>query len=121
MAVEDGDLSIDSQYLRTLAEALSPAAVQNANISFSSASAQTIKAAPGVGKRLRITKLALSCASNFTMQVLSGSTVMMTLFGNAVDLNFLPALALGENEALVLDSDIATLTVGGVSYYEEDV
>lgn len=90
-------------------------------ISFASADAQTIIAAPASGYRIRITKLWVSCSANFIINIMSGANVIGNLYGMGADMDFLQPLTLNAAEAFKLDSNIATQTYGGVCYYIEAV
>ncbi len=104
-----------------LADIKTAVGLTHVNIDFSSSAAQTIIAAPGSGKRIRVTALTLTALVNVELAVKSGSTTIMTLQFIALDLARPIPINLGTNEALVLDSVTADRITGGVSYYVEDV
>lgn len=97
----------------------------HANIDFSSASAQTIIAAPGAGNRIRICQLLLMSGAsppvNFEAVIKSGSTTIKTVGGVAIVLDFPEHCNLGTAEALVLLATTADRIIGGVDYYLEAV
>jgi hypothetical protein len=144
MAVEDGDLSIDSQYLRSidnkqpdLVDGKVPVAATvevaevtkkvqlHANIDISQATAYTAIAAPGAGYRLRVCQILLmsgaSTPVNSEVAIKSGSTVIKTVKGASIALDFSEHCNLGTNEALVIQATTADRLVGGVDYYIEAV
>lgn len=95
------------------------------NIDFSSASAQTIIAAPGTGNRIRLTRLSLSSGStpqvNVEIALKSGSTAIETVKGDAMVFDYPEHRNLGTNEAFVLQATTADRVIGGVDYYVEAV
>lgn len=95
------------------------------NIDFSSASAQTIISAPGTGYRIRLCQLLLMSGAelpvNSEVAVKSGSTIIKTVKGAAIALDFPEHCNLGTNEALVLQATTADRVIGGVDYYVEAV
>jgi hypothetical protein len=144
MAVEDGDLSIDSQYLRSidnkqpdLVDGKVPVAATvevaevtkkvqlHVNIDISQATAYTAIAAPGAGYRLRLTRLSISSGGspqvNVEVAIKSGSTPIETVKGAAMVFDYVEHRNLGTNEALVLLPTTADRIVGGVDYYVEAV
>lgn len=97
----------------------------HANIDFSSASAQTIIVAPGAGYRIRICQILLmsgaSTPINSEIGIKSSSTLIKTVKGSSIALDFPEHCNLGTNEALVLLATTADRIVGGVDYYVEAV
>jgi hypothetical protein len=97
----------------------------HANIDFSSASAQTIIAAPGAGYRIRICQLlvmsGVATPVNSEVAIKSGSTPIKTVKGASIALDFPEHCNLGTNEALVLQATTADRVIGGVDYYLEAV
>lgn len=95
------------------------------NIDFSSASAQTIIAAPAAGNRIRICQLLLMSGAtspvNSEIAVKSGSTTIKTVKGATVVLDFPEHCNLGTAEALVLQATTADRVIGGVDYYIEAI
>ncbi len=95
------------------------------NIDFTSASAQTIIAAPGAGNRIRLTRLSLSSGGtpqvNVEIALKSGSTAIETVKGAAMVLDFPEHRNLDTNEAFVLQCTTADRVIGGVDYYVEAV
>ncbi|MFA7220148.1 MAG: hypothetical protein WC119_06615 [Synergistaceae bacterium] len=95
------------------------------NIDFSDASAQTIIAAPGAGKRIRLTRLSLSSGSNPQVNVeialKSGATTIETVRGDAMVFDYPEHRNLGTNEAFVVQATTADRIIGGVDYYVEAV
>ena len=114
-----GHLQVD--VLSSAAVSIDPPSLSHAAIDFSSAAAQTIIAAPGAGKRIRLTTLVLTSLVNVEVAIKSGSTTIMTLQFSAVELSPRIPLNLGTDAALVLDAVSAARITGGVSYYVEDV
>lgn len=112
LMVDDGGKVISS---------IDPPSLSYVAIDFSSGAAQTIIAAQGAGKRIRIASLVLTSLVNVEVAVKSGSTTIMTLQFSAVELSPNIPINLGTNEALVLDAVSADRITGGVSYYVEDV
>jgi len=97
----------------------------HANIDFSSASAQTIIAAPAAGNRIRLCQLVLISGAaspvNSEVAIKSGSTTIKTVKGSSVVLDFPEHCNLGTAEALVLQATTADRVIGGVDYYVEAV
>ena len=97
----------------------------HANIDFSSASAQTIIAAPGAGNRIRLTRLSLVSGSNPQVNVeialKSGTTTIETVRGDAMVFDYPEHRNLGINEAFVVQATTADRVIGGVDYYIEAV
>ena len=95
------------------------------NIDFSSASAQTIIAAPSAGNRIRLCQLVLISGAaspvNSEVAIKSGSTTIKTVKGSSVVLDFPEHCNLGTAEALVLQATTADRVIGGVDYYVEAV
>lgn len=95
------------------------------NIDFSSASAQTIIAAPGSGNRIRICQLLIMSGAatpiNSEVAIKTGSTTIKTVKGASIALDFPEHCNLGTNEALVLQATTADRVIGGVDYYVEAV
>lgn len=112
LMVDDGGKVISS---------IDPPSLSYVAIDSSSGTAQTIIAAPGDGKRIRIASLVLTSLVNVEVAVKSGSTTIMTLQFSAIELSPNIPINLGTNEALVLDAVSADRITGGVSYYVEDV
>lgn len=104
---------------------LSEKAQLHANIDFSSASAQTIIAAPGAGSRIRICQLLLMSGAastvNSEVAIKSGSTTIKTVKGASIALDFPEHCNLGTAEALVLQATTADRIIGGIDYYVEAV
>ena len=94
-------------------------------IDFSSASAQTIIAAPGEGNRIRLTRLSLSSGStpqvNVEIEMRSGASPIETVKGSAMVFDYPEHRNLGTNEAFVLQCTTADRVIGGVDYYIEAV
>jgi hypothetical protein len=97
-----------------------PALTQVA-IDFSSGDAQTIVAAPGAGKRIRVVSLDLTAATSVEVAVKSGTTTIRTFQFTQHSWDPLVPQNLGTNEALVLDATTADRITGGVGYYVETV
>ena len=97
----------------------------NANINFSTASDQTIIAAPGSGNRIRLTRLSLSSGSdpqvNVEVALKTGSTTIETVKGAAMVFDYPEHRNLGINEAFVVQATTADRVIGGVDYYIEAV
>ena len=97
----------------------------HANIVFSSASDQPIIAAPGVGKRIRLTRLSLSSGGdpqvNVEVALKTGSTTIETVKGAAMVFDYPEHRNLGTNEAFVVQCTTADRVIGGVDYYIEAV
>ena len=97
----------------------------HAAIDFSSASDKTIIAAPGVGKRIRLTRLSLSSGSNPQVNVeialKSGTTTIETVRGDAMVFDYPEHRNLGTDEAFVVQCTTADRVIGGVDYYVEAV
>ncbi|HWQ20860.1 MAG TPA: hypothetical protein VN455_13850 [Methanotrichaceae archaeon] len=91
------------------------------NIDFSSASAQTIIAAPATGNRIRIAALELMALTNVEVAMISGSTTLGTYRGVAMVPNCSDHINLGTAEAFKLDATTADRITGRVSYYVEAV
>jgi len=95
------------------------------NIDFSSASAQTIIAAPGAGNRIRLTRLSLSSGSdpqvNVEIALKSDATTIETVKGSAMVFDYPEHRNLGTNEAFVVQATTADRIIGGVDYYLEAV
>ena len=97
----------------------------HANINFSSASAQPIIAAPGTGKRIRLTRLSLVSGSdpqvNVEIALKSGATTIETVKGAAMVFDYPEHRNLETNEAFVVQCTTADRVIGGVDYYVEAV
>ncbi|MFA5409906.1 MAG: hypothetical protein WC343_14125 [Bacilli bacterium] len=97
----------------------------HANINFSTASDQTIIAAPGSGNRIRLTRLSLSSGSdpqvNVEVALKTGSTTIETVKGAAMVFDYPEHRNLGINEAFVVQATTADRVIGGVDYYIEAV
>ena len=95
------------------------------NIEFSTASDKTIIAAPGDGKRIRLTRLSLVSGSNPQVNVeialKSGTTTIETVRGDAMVFDYPEHRNLGTNEAFVVQCTTADRVIGGVDYYIEAV
>lgn len=94
-------------------------------IEFSSTSDQTIIAAPGVGKRIRLTRLSLMSGSdpqvNVEIALKSDATTIETVKGAAMVFDYPEHRNLGTNEAFVVQATTANRIIGGVDYYVEAV
>ena len=132
---DDGMLKVDTELTATinpaglatettLAKTL-PKVQLHANIDFSSASAQTIIAAPGAGNRIRLTRLSLVSGSNPQVNVeialKSGVTTIETVKGAAMVFDYPEHRNLGTDEAFVVQCTSADRVIGGVDYYIEAV
>ena len=108
----------------TLAKTLQKALLY-AKIDFSSASAQTIIAAPGAGNRIRLTRLSLSSGStpqvNVEIEMRSGASPIETVKGSVMTFDYPAHRNLGTNEAFVVQCTTADRVIGGVDYYIEAV
>jgi hypothetical protein len=97
----------------------------HAPIDFSSASAQTIVAAPGIGKRIRLTHLSLSSGGtpqvNVELTLMSGAAPIETVKGGAMVFTYSEHRNLGTNEAFVIQAATADRVIGGADYYVEDI
>ena len=97
----------------------------HAPIDFSSASAQTIIAAPGAGYRIRLTHLSLSSGGtpqvNVEIEMRSGASPIETVKGDAMVFDYPEHRNLGTNEAFVVQCTTADRVIGGVDYYVEAV
>jgi hypothetical protein len=105
----------------TLANVFGPTAPTPVAISFASADAQTIIAAPAAGYRIRITSLFLSAGTDVTVAMKSASTTIGTIYGMAFAKDWVQPLKLGTAEAFVLDATSADQIYGQVCYYVEAV
>ena len=94
-------------------------------IDISSASAQTLIAAPGAGNRIRLTRLSLMSGSNPQVNVeialKSGVTTIETVRGVAMVFDYPEHRNLGTNEAFVVQCTSADRVIGGADYYVEAV
>jgi len=94
-------------------------------IDFSSASAQTIIAAPGAGNRIRLTRLSLTSGStpqvNVEVALKSAATTIETVKGDAMVFDYPEHRNLSTNEAFVVQCTTADRVIGGVDYYIEAV
>jgi len=108
----------------TLAKTL-PKVQLHAAIDFSSASEQPIITAPGVGKRIRLTRLSLMSGGtpqvNVEIALKSGTTTIETVKGAAMVFDYPEHRNLGINEAFVVQATTADRIIGGVDYYLEAV
>ena len=97
----------------------------HANIDFSTASDQTIIAAPVAGNRIRLTRLSLSSGSdpqvNVEIALKSGATTIETVRGDAMVFDYPEHRNLGSDEAFVVQCPTADRVIGGVDYYIEAV
>lgn len=132
---DDGMLKVDTELTATIDPTglasettlakLTQKVQLHANIEFSAASAQTIIAAPGAGKRIRLTRLSLSSGSNPQVNVeialKSGTTTIETVKGAAMVFDYPEHRNLGANEAFVVQCTTADRVIGGVDYYVEAV
>lgn len=94
-------------------------------IEISSASDQMIIAAPGAGKRIRLTRLSLMSGSNPQINVeialKSGVTTIETVRGTVMVFDYPEHRNLGTNEAFVVQCTSADRVIGGLDYYVEAV
>ena len=132
---DDGMLKVDAELTATIDPTglatettlakLTQKVQLHANIDFSLASAQTIIAAPGAGKRIRLTRLSLVSGSNPQVNVeialKSGATTIETVRGDAMVFDYPEHRNLGTNEAFVVQATAADRIIGGVDYYVEAV
>jgi len=125
---DEGLLKVDTELTATIDPTLAKLTQKvqlHANINFSSASAQTIIAAPGSGNRIRLTRLSLSSGSNPQVNVeialKSGATTIETVRGDAMVFDYPEHRNLGTNEAFVVQCTTADRVIGGVDYYIEAV
>ena len=112
------DLSTDTVILRAIqaaAEALLTIDPTNVNIDFSSASEQTIIAAPAAGYRIRIYAIELSALVNIEVAVKDGSTTIRTYRGLSISGPAAP-ISLTAATALKIQATTADRITGGVSY-----
>jgi hypothetical protein len=97
----------------------------HAKIDFSSASAQTIIAAPGAGNRIRLTRLSMSSGGtpqvNVEIDMKSGANSIETVKGSVMAFDYPEHRNLGTNEAFVVQCTTADRVIGGVDYYVEAV
>ena len=97
----------------------------HAPIDFSSASAQTVIAAPGAGYRIRLTRLSLSSGStpqvNVEIEMRSGASPIETVKGAGMAFDYPEHRNLGTNEAFVVQCTTADRVIGGADYYIEAV
>lgn len=126
------DLDTNTQYLKAGNASLASIAGMAAEkvqlhvaIDFSSASAQTIIAAPGASNRIRLTRLSLISGStpqvNVEVALKSGSTTIETVKGAAMVFDYPEHRNLGTNEAFVVQCTTTDRVIGGVDYYVEAV
>lgn len=132
---DDGQLKVDTELTATIDPTglatettlakLTQKVQLHANINFSTASDQTIIAAPGSGKRIRLTRLSLSSGSdpqvNVEVALKTGSTTIETVKGAAMVFDYPEHRNLGTNEAFVVQATTADRVIGGVDYYVEAV
>ena len=94
-------------------------------IDFSSASAQTIIAAPGAGNRIRLTRLSLMSGGtpqvNVEIALKSGASLIETMKGAVMVSDYHEHRNLGTNEAFVVQCTSADRVIGGADYYVEAV
>lgn len=90
-------------------------------IDFSSGTAQTIIAAPGEGKRIRIVSLDLTAATSVEVAVKSGTDIIRTFQFTSHSWEPMIPQNLGANKALVLDATTADRITGGVGYFVETI
>lgn len=94
-------------------------------IDFSSASAQTIIAAPGAGSRIRLTRLSLMSGGtpqvNVEIALKSAATLLETVKGATMAFDYPEHRNLGTNEAFVVQCTSADRVIGGADYYVEAV
>jgi len=97
----------------------------HAKIDFSSASAQTIIAAPGAGNRIRLTRLSMSSGGtpqvNVEIDMKSGANSIETVKGSVMAFDYPEHRNLGTNEAFIVQCTTADRVIGGVDYYVEAV
>lgn len=132
---DDGMLKVDAELTATIDPTglasettlakLTQKVQLHTNIDFPTASAQTIIAAPGVGKRIRLTRLSLSSGGdpqvNVEVALKTGSTTIETVKGAAMVFDYPEHRNLGTNEAFVVQCTTADRVIGGVDYYVEAV
>lgn len=132
---DDGMLKVDTELTATIDPTglasettlakLTQKVQLHANINFSTASDQTIIAAPGSGNRIRLTRLSLSSGSdpqvNVEVALKTGSTTIETVKGAAMVFDYPEHRNLGPNEAFVVQCTTADRVIGGVDYYVEAV
>jgi hypothetical protein len=99
-----------------LYDMVTPKELSHANIDFSSADAQTIIAAQGVGKTIWIYSIELCALDNFEVALKDGASPIRTYRGCSVSGPSAP-LPLSENSALVIQATTAERITGGVSYW----
>jgi hypothetical protein len=104
---------------------VTPKVLLYAPIDFSSASAQTIIAAPGAGNRIRLTRLSLMSGGtpqvNVEIALKSGASLIETMKGAAMVSDYHEHRNLGTNEAFVVQCTSADRVIGGADYYVEAV
>jgi len=115
-AYNEGTVDIPAVPIRAIDGPTAPTPV---NISFASASPQTLIIAPGVGYRIRITKFVLSSAANVLVYLKSADTVIGTFFGEAISEDYVYPLTLNANTAFVLLIGSADQVYGQVCYWVE--
>ena len=132
---DDGMLKVDTELTATIDPTglasettlakLTQKVQLHANINFSTASDHTIIAAPGAGKRIRLTRLSLVSGSdpqvNVEVALKTGSTTIETVKGAAMVFDYPEHRNLGINEAFVVQATTADRVIGGVDYYIEAV
>jgi hypothetical protein len=104
---------------------VTPKVLLYAPIDFSSASAQTIIAAPGAGNRIRLTRLSLMSGGtpqvNVEIALKSGASLIETMKGAVMVSDYHEHRNLGTNEAFVVQCTSADRVIGGADYYVEAV
>jgi hypothetical protein len=119
-AMSGGKIPVEATVEVAITE-LNPHVLTHVNIDFSSATAQTIIAAPAAGNRLRIAAFEFSALVNVEVAMISGSTTIGTYRGQAVVADCTIPINLGTAEAFKLDATTADRITGRVSYYSETV
>lgn len=104
---------------------VTPKVQLHTHIDFSSASAQTIIAAPGAGNRIRLTRLSLMSGGtpqvNVEIALKSGASLIETMKGAVMVSDYHEHRNLGTNEAFVVQCTTADRVIGGADYYVEAV
>ena len=122
-ACKNMQIDANASLVSILAQLVTKKVQLHANIDISQATAYTAIAAPSAGHRIRITQICLMSGVetpiNLEVGIKSASTLIKTVKGAAIVLDFPEHCNLGTAEALVLLPTTANRIVGGVDYYLE--
>ena len=124
-AIKNMQIDGNASLVSILAQLVTKKVQLHANIDISQATAYTAIAAPSAGYRIRLTQLCLMSGAatpvNSEIGIKSASTLLKTVKGAAIVLDFPEHCNLGTAEALVLLATTADRIVGGVDYYVEAI